>query len=494
MGTEGSPSAPRPTVRGRPAVTVGSFPSATGGSSRLAASSLDRRYVVLALGLAAVAALAAGRDPTLAIAGIAGLALVAAILTNITFGLTVFVALAFVETLSPVAGIPGLAKPVGLLLVLGWLIKVAFGESGGEASFDFLNRNATLAMTLGLFTCWAFASQLWAQDVGIARETTLRYALNFLLFPIVFVAIRTSRHVVRLYTAFILLAIVVALVGLTSQGGLAARGEEAIGAAVNPNQAGTFLAVGATFAAVLACYRRLNATLRILSAMASAVCAVLVVVTESRGALIGLTASLVVAPFLAGPGRRLTTAAVVVGSALALSAWLAVAAPETTVQRLTNSGGGSGRIDLWTIGLRMFDDRPFTGVGAGNFPVSSVQYLLQPGRTTRDQYIIDTPKVTHNIYLQVLSELGLVGITLFVASVLLCLFIGLRAARSFRGQGDRDSEILARGLVIALTGMLVAYFFSSELYSKQLYILLATAPALLSIATHQARRPSSEAP
>lgn len=461
--------------------------AAVSAGGRLRTAHLDRR-VVLALALATVAAVAAGIEPKLAVVGVVAIALMAVLVANVTAGLMVFVVVAFLESLPSIGGAPSLAKLAGLLLVIGWLGVVAFGESGDTSSVDFLSRNAVLASTLGLFLVWVFFSQMWAEDVGVARETAFRYALNFALFPIVFVAIRNPRHVVWLYSTFVIGGLAVAGVGLGSSGGLGTGEGRLAGAGLNPNQLGALLAVGAALAAVLAFYGRLSGAVRVLALFASGLCAVLVVMTVSRGALLGLVTSLIVAPVLAGPGRRLAAAAIVAGGGLAMTVWLMLAAPEATVQRLTHTSGGSGRIDLWTIGLRMIDDRPFTGVGAGNFPVSSVHYLLQPGLTTRDQYIIDEPKVTHNIYLQVLSELGFVGITLFVASVLLCLIIGLGAARAFRRQGDRDSELLARGLLIALVGLLVADFLSSELYSKQLYVLLATAPALFAIAAREAKQ------
>jgi O-antigen ligase len=210
--------------------------------------------------------------------------------------------------------------------------------------------------------------------------------------------------------------------------------------------------------------------------------------TESRGALLGLVASLVVTPFLVGPGRRTRATALVVAGALAISMWLALVAPQTTLDRLTQASGGSGRVDLWTIGLRMVDDRPLTGVGAGNFKVASIHYLIEPGTIDRPQYIIDEPKPPHNIYLQVLSELGIVGIAVFGFILVLGLGLCVCAARSFGRSGDRDSELLARGLLIALVGLLAADFFSTELYSKQLYILLALTPALAAMASRQANK------
>jgi hypothetical protein len=43
-------------------------------------------------------------------------------------------------------------------------------------------------------------------------------------------------------------------------------------------------------------------------------------------------------------------------------------------------------------------------------------------------------------------------------------------------------ELVARGLFLALISLFVADFFSSALYSKQLWLLLAIAPALVAVA------------
>jgi O-antigen ligase len=136
----------------------------------------------------------------------------------------------------------------------------------------------------------------------------------------------------------------------------------------------------------------------------------------------------------------------------------------------------------------MFEAHPVNGVGIGNYQVVSIHYLLRPGITQEDKFIVDTPAQfpPHNIYLSVLSELGIIGLTLFLAILGLTLAAALRAARVFARRGDPIGELLARGLFIALTGYLAALFFSTSLYSKQLWLLLALAPALQAIAVRGA--------
>jgi hypothetical protein len=52
----------------------------------------------------------------------------------------------------------------------------------------------------------------------------------------------------------------------------------------------------------------------------------------------------------------------------------------------------------------------------------------------------------------------------------------------FRDRGDLTMELVARGLFLALISLFAADFFSSALYSKQLWLLLAIAPALVAVA------------
>jgi hypothetical protein len=49
-------------------------------------------------------------------------------------------------------------------------------------------------------------------------------------------------------------------------------------------------------------------------------------------------------------------------------------------------------------------------------------------------------------------------------------------------------ELLARALIAALAGILVADIFISEQFSKALWLLLAMGPAMLSVSRNQLQR------
>jgi len=164
-----------------------------------------------------------------------------------------------------------------------------------------------------------------------------------------------------------------------------------------------------------------------------------------------------------------------------------LAEPEAR-ERITTTGSGTGRTDIWTVGWRMVEDEPLRGVGSGNFDDASIHYLLAPGVLREDQFIVDTPKVAHNVFLGVLAELGIVGLALFLAVLISLIVSSGRAIREFSRSGDVRMEILARAQLIALIAFLASLFFASDEFKKQLWLLLALGPALLGVAHEQRGR------
>ena len=140
----------------------------------------------------------------------------------------------------------------------------------------------------------------------------------------------------------------------------------------------------------------------------------------------------------------------------------------------------------------MVEAQPVTGVGAGNFPNASIHYLLvEPGAIQQDEFVVDDPKVAHNIYLGFLAELGIVGLGLFLAIAGGSLRTAALAAREFARSGDHELELVTRAVIVAILALLAADFFVSDQYSKQLWLLLALGPALLAVAGRTEERPAT---
>jgi O-antigen ligase len=209
--------------------------------------------------------------------------------------------------------------------------------------------------------------------------------------------------------------------------------------------------------------------------------------TASRGGLVALIVALIAATVVAGRWRKVLVAVIAMIAVGAVVYFVALAPPEAR-ERITHPEGGTGRADIWKVGWRLVEANPIAGVGADNFANSTRHYLLKPGLIERNDFILDTPKVAHNTYLQLFSELGIIGFSLFAAAVVWIFYFAVRAARTFARIGDTGMSIFAKAVIVALAGYLAGAFFDSREYSSDLWLLMALTPALFAIAQRELAR------
>jgi O-antigen ligase len=428
------------------------------------------------LGSALLMGVLAGVDPALAIGVTVGLVLLVIAMANLTAGICLLAFLTFLDTILPAdaQGALSVSKLVGLVLVLSWFALVTAGE---REQREHLFSPPAFLLVLISFVGWAFASAVWAEDPGTAIDATTRYLPNAMLFLIVFAGVRTRKQLLWVVGSLVVGAVVSAVYGMVAGAPADDPGRVAIG---NANETAASLVMGGTLAAALAFTLRGKPVLRLLTAIAVPLCVFAVFLTLSRGGLVALGASLIAAIAVAGRRRGVVVglaATAVLATVIYFGAFASVEARD----RILEVEGGTGRTDIWTVGWRMVEAQPLIGVGAGNFPVASIHYLLEPGALLRTDFIVDDPKVAHNTYLNVLAELGVVGLALFMAVIILPLWWATRAVGFAARAGDRQLEVLARAMVVVLIGVLAADFFGSRQYSKQLWLLLALCPVLLQI-------------
>jgi len=436
--------------------------------------------------LSALIGLLAAISPKLGVAGAFAVVYVALVLTNLALGLAVFVALIFLESIGGFGGL-SVAKAAGALLFFSWLALVTTNRGQQRG---LVREHPVAAVILVLFGTWTAVSAVWAESPAAALDAASRWILNLTMFPIVYAAVRQPRHVQWLFALFVFGALLSAGVGVAT--GTADTGRLG-GSGVNANGLGELLIVAVMLAGALGADPRASVPARAVALVAAALAIGALLATVSRGATIGLLAALVLAPVLIGPGRRAVAVVLVVLATALAASYLVAVAPRGNAQRLTTPDAtGSGRTDIWKVGWRMVQANPVVGVGAGNYANSTIHYLLKPGTLTRSDYIVDDPKAAHNVYLQALAELGVVGLGLFLAIVGFALLTLVRAAQAFRSAGERTMELLSRGLLIALAGLLASAFFSTAIYSKQLWLLLALCVALGAMA--RAHRASASSP
>ncbi len=138
---------------------------------------------------------------------------------------------------------------------------------------------------------------------------------------------------------------------------------------------------------------------------------------------------------------------------------------------LAVSTGGAGRTDIWTVGLRIIESSPLTGVGFANFPLAySPQFVLDAGVTgyTSASY------GPHSILIGTLGELGIVGL-LLLASFLVPLIVR-------RGFGPEATTV--RSMLASLA--IAALFLDVVSNRKQVWLMIGIAAGLAYLAE---RRP-----
>jgi O-antigen ligase len=359
-------------------------------------------------------------------------------------------------------GIVTPVKVVGALAIASWFL-------------DWSVRRRPLTLTphiwfIGAFLLWLPVTLAVAQDQIGGLVTALRYVTFAALFFLVAQYAAGSRDAAHKLVAVALLAAAIsASIGLGTfvAGGTARAG----GPLSDPNDFAFLLASTVPLALWSARFAR-HRWQQAASAIAGILLFGAILATLSRAAFLGLA----VAAVWAVATRRLrfrwvalaAIAIVLTGLSIYLvngeKVRLVVGYKDKIAQQNVDS-----RYYLWSLALREFEQMPITGVGVGNFAAVSTDYGLP-----MDFSVALLP--THNAYLAVLSETGLVGFVLF-AGYIAVSWATLRKHGRPRDLDDPLMAALAAGFVIALVGS----FFATEQYYPPLWLFPALSVAPLTM-------------
>ena len=145
--------------------------------------------------------------------------------------------------------------------------------------------------------------------------------------------------------------------------------------------------------------------------------------------------------------------------------------PEEQKQRFETMGeDGTSRQRLlyWENGIKMIEDNPVLGVGYFNFAPYFERYY--PG-----DVLLGRAELPHNIFIQVGTDTGLLGFSVFFG----LLFVAYRLGRRFRiGSCDSEQGVIGRCANLSLLGFIVAGQFVTVVYYPFLWIHLALVVAL----------------
>lgn len=128
------------------------------------------------------------------------------------------------------------------------------------------------------------------------------------------------------------------------------------------------------------------------------------------------------------------------------------------------------RIDAWKTAINMAAARPLTGVGISNF--SSMYYSYT-------DYWHNRAIAAHSMWFQVLGELGVIGLALFVAMIWSSFKINAQTTGWLKqARAPPFLQATAIGLQAALAGTCASGTFLSQAYTMPIYIIVALIAAL----------------
>lgn len=432
-------------------------------------------------GLAATVGLLAGIDPRIAIGVTLGLNFLLLAFVNLAAGLVAFVLLSFLEFVLPTGSALSLIRVAGLILTLAWLAKIATGQRERVFFSDHPGATGVLAG----FLVWGALSINWSESPTGTLLDLSRYLQMMALLVIAYSAIQTRRHVHWIAGTFLVGIVITAVYGLAARPPIDPadlRIESTVGDA---NGVAAFLVVGLALAIAVALGRRRAPLTRLALISAVPLFLATFVYTGSRSGIVSLAVALVATVAFAGRWRMQAFATALATGLIAVAVFVTFA-PVGIKERISETTAGQatsaeGRVPLWEIAWRMFEDEPIRGVGLGSFQTTSVRYFLEPGVLVRSDEQLDEPEVAHNVFLQVLAEEGIVGEILFLGVLGFPLVCALKAAGAFARRGDRELEILARGLAVAIVAFYASNTFNPGQFTKLLWVLMGLGPCLLAL-------------
>jgi len=189
-----------------------------------------------------------------------------------------------------------------------------------------------------------------------------------------------------------------------------------------------------------------------------------IVVTYSRGGTVGLVTAVLVWALMSKRKMLAATFALVATAGVLLLAPAMFWQRNETISLSQEDASIQGRLQAWQVAGRIFRERPILGVGESAFMSAWKQYAP-----------IDDPiehlYVSHNLELEVLGQLGVIGLFGMVAFIVCALWSGWRARN-----GGMAHE--SRAVFAALVGYLVCQQFSGYSLSWFLYALCAFASCI----------------
>ncbi|MFJ4780779.1 O-antigen ligase family protein [Streptomyces sp. NPDC088762] len=337
-------------------------------------------------------------------------------------------------------------------------------------------------LVLGLPAVGLAVATMTAGDPYAALPGFVRYLQVFVLVPAAVVLLVRDAAEFRIAAwCFVVLALVQGAVGVVqfvTHTGASYQGEDirAVGTFGPGDVMGmaTVVAYGLVVATAVALAPGLPQRVRRIAGVSALALVLPLVLSFSRGSWIATLGAAVLVMAMAGIRRALKVLLALTAAGVVLVGGLGVGS-DMVAERLTSITQVSSapdqsvtdRYTMWAAAESMWRERPAAGVGLKGFPAhrdghSSLGLSSGSDTAGAGQAYVRQPLLSpHNMYLLILSEQGLIGLTALAGGWAALLVAGLRRYASSGGAGAagsvRDCGLVATGLFVwQLTDFLYA--------------------------------------
>jgi O-antigen ligase len=345
-------------------------------------------------------------------------------------------------------------KGIGALVLLAYVLRIVRDRRAA------IQLPALVGIVAALYL-WVGVSFVTAHDPSESTTTLIRWGLFVIFFFLVVQLVdgrAEIRRAMRWFATSVTAASLYALfLFLTKHG----KDFRAAGPLLDPNDFAFLLACTLPIVAYLMSVDRRR---RVLWGISFFAIAAAMLATLSRGALVGIAALLVWGiltrriPLWVVAGGVVSAIVVVI---LAFTLWKPLIDVALHQKAHVAHSNTESREVFWGAAVKLAERRPLTGVGPGRFPTEAAPLLSNNAAVGGLEH-----PVTHNSYLEILSEEGIPALLLFIA-YLVTAWLLLRRIQA-RATLDRDQDLkrLATALQAALViGIVSATFLSEELTS-----------------------------
>lgn len=175
--------------------------------------------------------------------------------------------------------------------------------------------------------------------------------------------------------------------------------------------------------------------------------------TGSRGALVGLIVTLLLACMMSSRKKLFSTVLIIFAIFYSWQAGVVMKNRFSTITHFESEHSASTRLEAWQAALRMIWDNPVCGVGVASFGPAFPYYSSAE------------PRVAHNSLLEVAAETGVLGGVLWLL-IFPTLFSSYRRNLALLRQNkDMFFSMLNESLLISFSGFFVcSMFLSLEVY------------------------------